>query len=254
MSSEDSNDNWDFYFCEIDGKPHSTMVNLSLFDMAPMKELGIFHCIEVHLQHPNPEHGMSTNEEFETLQAMGDLIVRKQANELKYIARQTGDCKRKFYFYGSSESDIESVLSGLSQDFPAYEKTTFNFEDAEWEVYFEDLYPNAIAMNEITNRAVLKRLEDVGDDLEAPRTIDHFVIFDNRDQAKEFEKIVKEIGFSVQFETRGVFKKTFNLLVQRNDSPASLDPITLKLEQLAEGLGGSYNGWGCVATTPSSEG
>ena len=30
-----STDYWDFYFCSIDDSPHSTLVNLSFFDIAP---------------------------------------------------------------------------------------------------------------------------------------------------------------------------------------------------------------------------
>lgn len=92
----------------------------------------------------------------------------------------------------SSQADFGSLLDSISQLFPIYEKSTFSFEDAEWQTYFEDLYPNAIGMNEISNRAVCCRLEEKGDDLNIPRTVDHSVIFHNRKQANEFEKIVKK--------------------------------------------------------------
>lgn len=74
MSSNDANDHWDFYFCEIDSKPHSTMVDLSLFDVAPLATLSVFHCIELELRHPNPKHDMTTNEEFQPLKDLEDLI------------------------------------------------------------------------------------------------------------------------------------------------------------------------------------
>ncbi len=92
-----SNDLWDFYFCEIDGKPHSNMVKLSLFDVAPIVPLSFFHCIEISLRHPNPENGMTTNEEFQTLKDLEDLIEQNETRNLEYVARQTGDCKRKFF-------------------------------------------------------------------------------------------------------------------------------------------------------------
>ena len=249
MSSDLSSDHWDFYSCEIDDKPHSTLVNLSLFNVAPIDTLAVFRCIEVKLRHPNPDHGMTTNEEFQPLSDMEDLIGKSETKELKYIARQTGDCKRKFYFYSTSGFDFGSLFEKIGQAFPAYEKTTFNFEDSEWQTYFDDLYPNVIGMNEIINRSVFDQLSEAGDDLNVPRTIDHSVIFHKKKQAKDFEKIVKAKGFEVAVESRGILKKTFDLLVQRIDPPSRLDPITLELKQLAEHLGGSYDGWGCMVAT-----
>jgi uncharacterized protein YaaR (DUF327 family) len=250
MSPETQSDHWDFYSCVIDDKPHSTFVNLSLFKVAPIQSLGIFCGLEVRLKYPHPKHGMSTDEEFQTLSDMEDLIRENQTKGLKYVGRQTGDCKRKFYV--GSQADFGSIIDRFVQAFPDYEKSNFSFEDVEWRTYFEDLYPNAMAMNEITNRAVYDRLEESGDDLSIPRTIDHFVIFKDAKRAKEFEKIVKQKGFTVEVDTKGLLKKTVELLVQRVDVPSSLDPITFELEQLAESLGGKYDGWGCVQAVTTS--
>ncbi len=251
MSSEKSADRWDFYSCEIDGKPHSTMVNLSLFDSAPIPKLKLFHCLEITLKYPNPEHGMTTDEEFQPLRDMEELIDRSETENLRYVARQTDDGKRKFYFYTSPEFGFVSLIAVLEQAFPAYEKTTFNFEDIGWQTYFEDLYPNAIGMNEISNRSVFLQLEANGDNLDIPREIDHTVIFENRKQANEFSRIAEGRGFTVNIKTKGIFSKTYDLLVQRIDPPSGLDPITYELQELATGLGGSYDGWGCLVQTSS---
>jgi hypothetical protein len=246
MSSEPQSDHWDFYSCVIDDKPHSTFVNLSLFDIAPIQTLSMFCGLEVKLKYPHPEHGMTTSEEFQILSDMEDMIGENQTGRLRYVARQTGDRKRKFYFYVGSQGDFKSLIDRLHQAFPDYETSNFSFDDVEWRTYFDDLYPNAMAMNEITNRAVYDRLEESGDDLSIPRPIDHFVIFTDAKRAKEFEKIVKQKGFTVEVDTKGLLKKTVELHLQRVDIPSSLDPITFELEQLAESLGGTYDGWGCV--------
>jgi len=213
VSSEKSTDRWDFYSCEIEGKPHSTMVNLSLFNIAPIPKLNFFYCLEVTLRHPDPEHGMTTNEEFQPLSDIEDLIHRSDTEDLRYVARQTGVGKRKFYFYASPEVNFVAVIDALDQAFPAYEKTMFSFEDADWQTYFEDLYPNAIGMNEISNRSVFLQLEANGDNLDIPRVIDHTVIFKNRDKVEEFSMFAEERGFTVEIKTSGIFRKTYDLLV-----------------------------------------
>ncbi|MEM8649542.1 MAG: DUF695 domain-containing protein [Pseudomonadota bacterium] len=248
-STNMSDERWDFYSCNIDGKPHSTMVNLSLFSDAPIDKLSMFHCIAVNLKFPHPEHGMTTDDEYQVLYEMEDFIFENQNTELKYIARQTGDNKRKFYFYASPQADFNSLVESLGSAYPSYEKSTFSFEDSRWTTYFDDLYPNAMAWNEISNRAVCFRLEEGGDDLNIPRTIDHSIIFHDKKKMKEFEKTVLEKGFTVEIKKTGFFKKEYDLLVQRENAPAELDPITFELQDLAERLGGSYDGWGCYQAT-----
>ncbi|WP_095589062.1 DUF695 domain-containing protein [Actibacterium ureilyticum] len=245
MSSGFADSRWDFYSCEIDGMPHSTMVDLSVAEAAPIEGLTTFYCVAFKLQNPHPEHRMSTNAEFQTLCDIEDLIEQQQTKQLKYIARQTGNSQRKFYFYGAFDFDFKKLVDLIGQTFPDYETSIFSFEDTSWNTYFDDLFPNAIAINEISNRAVFDQLLEGGDDLSIPRTIDHNVIFRDRKKAAEYARIVSEMGFAVQVNKSGLIRKTFNLLIQRADPPSGLDPITFELAQLAEGLDGTYDGWGC---------
>ncbi len=251
MPTDATTDRWDFYACEIEAKPHLTMVNLSLFELAPIQGLNLFHCLEITLKHPDPEHGMPSKEEFQSLSHMEDLIHQCETDCLRYVARQTGGHKRKFYFYASQEIDFISLTNTVEQVFPNYKTATFNFEDVDWQTYFENLYPNAIGMNEISNRSVFLRLEEKGDNLDIAREIDHNAIFKNRNQARAFSKLAEERGFTVEISTSGIFSKTYDLLVQRVDPPSQLDPITYELQELAAELGGSYDGWGCLVQTSS---
>ena len=251
MSLHTSSDNWDFYSCSIEEKPYSTMVNLSLHDLAPIRGLDWLHCLEVTLKSPNPETGMTTNEEFEPLSEIEDFIAQNESESLRYVARQTGDGRRKFYFYTTPDFKFSDLVHEVNQAFPTYEKSTFNFEDANWETYFANLYPNAMGMNEIANRGVFLLLEEHGDNLEVPREIDHNFIFKNREQAERLSKTLEERGFMVSTSTRGFFKKSFDLLAQRIDAPLQLDPITFELKELADELGGEYDGWGCSVQSDS---
>ena len=249
METNAGEDQWDFYFCEIDGKPHSTMVNLSLVSIAPLPGLSLFHCLAVTLKRPNPGNGMTTREEFQALRDIDEVIFGSQSEQLKYVASQTGDGKRKFYFYAANQSRFAAVKDTFKIAFPDYETSDFNFEDGDWQTYFDQLYPNAIGMNEIKNRAVYVQLEANGDDLTVPRTIDHVVLFADRTKAAEFEAAVHSKGFEVTVRTDATHDKPYDLLVQRVDAPTGLDPITLELEALAESLGGTYDGWGCATAT-----
>ncbi|TMV54521.1 DUF695 domain-containing protein, partial [Thioclava sp. BHET1] len=178
------------------------------------------------MKHPDPMRGMSANEAFQDLRDMEDLILGGENETIRYIARQTGAGRCKFYFYASPDLDFSSFMRKIHKAFPEYEIFTFDFEDADWHIYFENLYPNRMGMNEILNRSVYENLEENGDDLDIPRTIDHTIIFRTRDQASEFSKVVERIGFTVKLDARGTGSGTYDLLVQRVDQPSELDPIT----------------------------
>lgn len=245
MTTKPSEDSWNFYLCEIDGHPHSTFVDLALIDEAPIKGLGVFLCVELDLKHPHPDHGMSTAAEFERLEEIENFVGTHQTATLKYVARQTGDRKRKFYFYGQADSDLTTLHAAMAKAFPDYTSSTFHFEDAGWQAYIDDIYPNEMAMNDISNRAVYQQLANLGDDLNIPREIDHTFQFSTLAQAQEFETIVKQAGYAVTIEPQDPPGLTYEVLAQRIDPPARLDPITFELSQLAAQMGGSYDGWGC---------
>lgn len=242
-------ENWDFYFCTINDKPHSTMVEMALADTAPLNGFVIFHCFEIDLKHPNPTNGMSTDEEFQMLSDLETLIEEFSNAHLVYVARQTGVGKRKYCFYGSHETSLASLIENIESEFPDYQPVSFNFVDPYWQTYFEDIYPNEIGLNEISNRHVLERLESSGDKTEVSRQIDHSVIFKNKKQMAQFKAVAETLGFSVEVASSGFVKKSYDLLVQRVDAPSELDPITLELKHLAKSFEGSYDGWGCYVVT-----
>ncbi len=256
MSTQPNSDlpqtNWNFYSCHIDGKPHSAMIDMEFSEVAPIKSHGVFHVIEVGLRFPHPEHGMTTAEEAETLFTLEDFVTDHQHPELHYVGRHTGNAKRSFFFYGKGPTSAAPLLSALKSTFPDYEFATFHFEDPTWSTYFDDLYPNEMALNEIGNRHVCSRLADHGDDLNAPRPVDHFVKFQTKEQAKAFMKALDGQGFDAQINTDEMPDHSCEVALQRIDAPAMLDPITWQLQQTAKTFGGDYDGWGCGAVIAAS--
>ncbi len=245
-------DQWNFYSCEISGRPHSTFVNLTLAASAPIKPLSCFHGIDVELQFPHPEHGMTTDKEFDRLSDMGDLIGTFETSTLRFVARQTGNGLRRFYFYAQSKDSLSKALETLTKTFSDYEFSHFEFDDPDWTTYFSDLYPNGIALNEMSNRDVCSQLLEHGDQLHIGREIDHNFYFTNNKAAKRFSAYASGSGYSVTQTAKGFFKKEIHLLLQKAHAPSELDPITFELAQESEALGGIYDGWGCSVMAKQS--
>ena len=70
---------WDFYMCRIDDKPGSIRLNLDLYNIAPLKNYHQRVQLSVKMQNPTPE-GLSSNEEFETLNRIEDLLYERTAS------------------------------------------------------------------------------------------------------------------------------------------------------------------------------
>ena len=58
--------NWDFFFCRVEGKPASVRVNLALRQIAPVEGYKYRLNFLIKMKNPTPE-GMSSNEEYPIL-------------------------------------------------------------------------------------------------------------------------------------------------------------------------------------------
>ena len=97
------------------------------------------------------------------------------------------------------------------------------------------------------NGAVLKRLQNAGDDLREPRMIDFYFAFPERRQALAFADIVDGREFEVCisfYEEREMWEAT----VKRYMVPTYREITDLEsaLSVKAESVGGEADGWGCM--------
>lgn len=96
------------------------------------------------------------------------------------------------------------------------------------------------------NQEVCQNLESHGDELTAPRQIDHWIYFQTSSNRTTFIEEAQKLGFDVggYLEDQSD-SMPYGVRVTRIDVPSydAIDDVTLPLFDLAQSLDGNYDGW-----------
>ncbi|MCB0851847.1 MAG: DUF695 domain-containing protein [Bacteroidetes bacterium] len=250
---------WDFYFCTVEDKPASIMLNLALIQQAPMDGKADFVQISVNLKQPN-EYGLSSQGEAEILYVIEDQLAEHLDHSLRgvYAGRSTTNNQRVFYFYCDSSIDYKNIVDEVMEGFSDYECSSLAQKDPEWTFYSQFLYPSKIEYQSILNRRVLENLTRYGDTLQQEREVEHFIYFPGAEEREHFVNKVKPEGFEVvdlNFDhSQAGFP--FGLVISRKDKvdAKSVEETVLFLVLLATECKGEYDGWEtCVVNAVAGE-
>lgn len=239
---------WDFYFGNVDDKPGSFYLDMGLCKIAPVKNMPHFIYVSLKMNDPR-EDGLTSNREYDALIQIEEVLVDalKENHDIIYVGRLTSDGTRDFYFYSSETSFVEKTISDALVRFPRYQYDYELKDDKEWSYYFDFLYPDAMQFQSIINRHVINNLEKSGDKLTQPREVNHWIYFKSaRERIRYIEK-VKEKGFKIENISVRDHERDFkySLTISRVDHVGydDVDDYVLYLWELANELGGKYDGW-----------
>ncbi|MEL6651374.1 MAG: DUF695 domain-containing protein [Bacteroidota bacterium] len=240
---------WDFYFCTIEDKPASIMVDLALKSASPIADKAEFIQISVSLRQPN-EHGLTTPAEAETLYVMEDRLAEHLAQNLQgvYAGRNTHNGKRIFYFYTASAIDYAGVVAEVMDSFPTHTYELENFVDPEWAFFEQFLFPSQVEYQSILNRRVLEKLKENGLTASDTQEVEHFLYFYSETAREMFLERIAQDNFRVigKGYTEASARPPYSLVLVREDKmdTQTIDAVVLYLIQAAEHCQGEYDGWG----------
>ncbi|HWU55207.1 MAG TPA: DUF695 domain-containing protein [Rhizomicrobium sp.] len=239
-------DEWDFYQCQVEGKPASIMLDMGIHSQTPMAHFQDMAYLRLFLQRP-AANGMTTSEEMDILNPFEDALseVAKE-NGAIYVGRVTTDGIRDFVFYASDRDAFERELTSAATAFTGYRFEIGSRWDPEWTVYQNYLYPSGRLLRLMDNRRVYDALEKDGDPLTAPREVDHWAYFATSHARGDFIQNAMRKGFQVRVMLEPDSQTSeFGVTVFRRDvpSPDGLDDVTVMLFDFAEAAGGRYDGW-----------
>lgn len=241
---------WDSYLCLIDDEPASILVDLGVVAEAPLSGYPVLGILSVALRNPGPE-GLSTQEEFDDLSAIDDAIddFAEGADWGVYVGRSTSAGTREFYFYIADADGWAGRIGSVMAAFPEYPFQADAREDTDWSAYFEVLYPSPLDMQRIQNARVCRALEENGDAMETEREVSHWIYLPSEEARAEFIEEAAKLGFAAEppldEDEPGDEEPRYGVQVVRMDVPSydEIDAITLPLFELANELGGEYDGW-----------
>lgn len=239
---------WDFYFSNVNDILGSFYVDLGLAKVAPFNGKPNLVWVSVNMNNPR-EDGLSSNEEFEALLVLEDRLqesISGRHNSI-YAGRLTTDGRRDFYFYMGDTTLYDKTISESMVAYPSY---TFDFgikEDRLWTSYFEFMYPNPRQFQSIQNRRVIDNLEKNGDTLTKARPVDHWIYFKTEEDRNTFLSKIENLNFKIisKDEKTSVGDFPYKLHISRVDNidHDSVDDYVLDLWEFANECNGDYDGW-----------
>ncbi|GJH41167.1 hypothetical protein RCZ04_17170 [Capnocytophaga sp. HP1101] len=254
MTQKNLPQNWDFFMCRIEGVPASIRTNLALFEIAPLEGLSerLQFCIK--MKSPTPD-GFPSKEEYPILCDIEDAIGDKaEATGAVLAGVVKTEGVLELWFYCENAETLAETCQEVLRTFEGYLFQYFTAEDAQWEDYFDFLYPDEFSYQTMQNRKVLMQLEKNGDKMDVPREIDHFIYFKREAQQQDFAKEVEAKGYRVRLSDEKTveerkaegYAQPYTVEATREDSPLDINNIVWELIELARPFEGEYDGWGCV--------
>jgi Family of unknown function (DUF695)/Regulator of ribonuclease activity B len=244
-------DAWNVYLADYDGKPGSTVLNMSIVNRAPVKNLP--YLIVTGLNPKEIEDsGFPTPDEFTTQYAFTDsldsLIVKLTPNAM--VGMFTSNGERLHYIYVADTIGLRNKLINFYADnYPTYTYYLSIKKDAEWKAYLEFLYPNDYILEYMGNESVIDNLIKNADKLDQAREVTFWAYFKTKGDRANFITYIKANGFSVEEEDKD---KNFDLQYTLRFSKTmamdltKLTDTTFELRKKATENNGEYDGWETV--------
>ncbi len=239
---------WEFYFSNVNDKLGSLFVDLGLRKVAPMIDRPIVVWVSIKMNNPR-EDGLSSQEESGVLGDIEDALVDKIISKHNsiYVGRLTSAGDRDLYFYFGDTTLYDKTISEVMVAYPKYQFDFGSKEDKEWDGYFDFLYPLPQQFQSIQNRRVIEQLEKGGDKLTKEREVFHWIYFKSDNDREIFLEKIKNDDFSIvdkgSDKSWGEF--AYRLQIKRVDKvdQNSVDEYVIYLWKLANELNAEYDGW-----------
>jgi regulator of RNase E activity RraB len=244
-------DDWNFYFCNVEDEFASILLDLGIVDSIPIAELPLVGCIRIYLNSTSDD-GKTSSADWEAIDPIEtELEDRFALDNTQYVGRVSTSSYRDFYFYLADAESFSASIVDIMFAFPTYRYTVNYSEDREWDLYRSFLYPSPAERQSIENRKVCMALENTGDLMTEPRSIEHWVYFTNQSSCQAFIVDAMERGFTINSQSEPNLEEErdrYSVCIAKIDIPSfqHIDAITLPLFHLAIEHNGQYDGWGCA--------
>ena len=209
--------------------------------------------LELQILYKNADdNGFPTREEGEYVYPVEDAVVEiiEQHGDILAGVVKCDERARIFAYVKSELGYYNEISEMMSEKFPDYAYTLAVFEDKDWVMYFQALYPDRYEYQSIMNRWLIEDIKGNGDSM-VPRVLEHCLLFKTEEHGEAFLAKVMEDGFiklssENQNDNEDIDKEyPYLLVIGREDDFENIDEIVWCLMDLAEEFDGEYDGWGC---------
>jgi uncharacterized protein (TIGR01619 family) len=236
---------FDAYLAELDEAPASFMIDLGAYAHAPLDSHPTRVQVRVPMTSPRDD-GLRSSGEAEALGELEERIIEalEERCGAVFVGHTISEGMLHIVCYAPAEQTTDPAALFDEFDARGYELAWFVEDDAEWEMYFEFLFPDPRSMQIIQNRRLMKVRAEHGDDPSKVRTIDHTALFEDLGSAEEAAVVLAGKGFRVDPVRED--EEYWLLEFHRDDAldGDAPDRICLEIIDLLEPFAGYYDGWG----------
>lgn len=238
---------WNVYFCRLDGQPASFRINLGLAETEPAAAYSQHIRISIRLKHPS-ENGFPTPEESEAVYNIEDQLDVLHPSDNISAGTVTSDGSVSWHFYSRNSEAFIRDCRNLAEE-SGYSFDIQYDEDPSWSSYHNFLYPDIYQLQSIRNNQVVRHFQEDGDQTGKIRPIEHWLFFNSQENMDAATVKAKQAGYTVVSsgktdEAEG--SPNYHLQLSKDGTLDHITQDTWDLIDIAQATGGDYDGWGAA--------
>ncbi|MDD2951223.1 MAG: DUF695 domain-containing protein [Sulfuricurvum sp.] len=155
----------------------------------------------------------------------------------------------EFYFYAPQSKRFENISSDVMNRHGGYVYERGSSRDGKWEMYIDNLYPDAYGLLSIQNRHTIDALVEAGDDLSIPREVEHYLFFQTKSSMERAVSQLASHGFEVkEYVNDDESDYGYGVVLVKLEAITSdiVEETTTSLYESAMQEHGLYEGWSTV--------
>lgn len=220
--------------------PYRCDVELDLIEESPQEERPWLLWLFVKADHVDKALESFTEDLATALHTSMDAV---------FAGRVMKEGWAEFYFYAPQAKRFENISSEVMGRHGGYVYERGSSKDAKWEMYSDNLYPDAYGLLSIQNRHTITALLEAGDDLSIPREVEHYLFFQTKTSMERAVAQLASHGFTVkEYVHDDESDYAYGVVLIKNEmiTPEIVEETTTSLYESAMQEHGHYEGWSTV--------
>lgn len=220
--------------------PYRCDVELDLIEESPQEERPWLLWLFVKADHVDKALESFTEDLATALNTSMDAV---------FAGRVMKEGWAEFYFYAPQAKRFENISSEVMGRHGGYVYERGSSKDAKWEMYSDNLYPDAYGLLSIQNRHTITALLEAGDDLSIPREVEHYLFFQTKTSMERAVAQLASHGFTVkEYVHDDESDYAYGVVLIKNEmiTPEIVEETTTSLYESAMQEHGHYEGWSTV--------
>lgn len=245
---------WSVFLRQEPQAPQVITVDQGWAEQAPLATHPRLLEVKVSAEETLPT-GFPTQAETQVANELQDQLIQQleRGNFGVFVGSIVEPGEKRFYFYLRAEPQADQVAQDAVSAYSKREVAASIAPDEGWITYQKKLFPNQREQAEINNDGVLIRLQEAGDPLSQPRPIEHWAYFKSTKARSVFQDSLEQYSFEpIAYDTLSQSLMPYGIHFVRQDSIHTpyIHELTWGLTELAENLGGAYDGWETIVVKP----